>query len=255
MSRNFNMMQEVQLELNGRVPSIVAPRPMTVPRTITETLVPSHHNEVDDMAREECLKLVQRIFLTPAVKPRQVIVFAGVDRGDGCSMICLRTAQILAANTSKAICIVEANFRSPSLPATLGVANHHGLVDSLLHAGNIRTFANQLSPSNLWFLSGGALTPDSPGLLNSDVLTVRLQELRKEFDFILIDTPAIGPYSDAIPLGRASDGVVMVLQAASTRRESALKSIENLRQANIEILGAVLNQRTFPIPNFVYRKL
>jgi Mrp family chromosome partitioning ATPase len=138
---------------------------------------------------------------------------------------------------------------------TLGVANHYGLADSLQKSGDIRTFANQLKPANLWLLSGGAVTSDSFGLLNSDALAGRVQELRNEFDFILIDTPAIGPYADAIALGRVSDGVVVVLQAEATRRESALKGIENLRQANIEILGAVLNQRTFPIPNFVYHRL
>lgn len=255
MSRNFNLMQEAQLGLNAARPATVEPRTIAPPRADAESFIQEHAVSMDDMAREECLKLVQRIFLAPAVNPRQTIVFAAIDRGDGCSTTCLNTARVLAANTSKSVCIVEANFRDPSLPGILGVSNHHGLADSLLHSGGIRTFANQLSPSNLWLLSGGALTPDSPSLLHSDALTVRLQELRNEFDFILIDTPAIGPYSDAIALGRTSDGVVMVLQAESTRRESALKSIDNLRQANIEILGAVLNQRTYPIPNFVYRRL
>jgi capsular exopolysaccharide synthesis family protein len=254
MSRNFNMMQEAELELNGRT-RVIADRPRVVPHTGTATHAQEQHIEIDDIAREECVKLVQRIFLAPTEKPRQVIVFAGVDRGDGCSTICLNTAKVLAANTSKSICIVEANFRTPSLPMTLGVANHYGLADSLQKSGDIRTFANQLKPANLWLLSGGAVTSDSFGLLNSDALAGRVQELRNEFDFILIDTPAIGPYADAIALGRVSDGVVVVLQAEATRRESALKGIENLRQANIEILGAVLNQRTFPIPNFVYHRL
>jgi Mrp family chromosome partitioning ATPase len=97
--------------------------------------------------------------------------------------------------------------------------------------------------------------PESPSLLNSDSVKVRLQELRKEFDYILIDTPALNLYSDAVTLGRNADGAVVVLQAESTRRESALKGLASLREANVDVLGAVLNRRTFPIPDFVYRRL
>ena len=97
--------------------------------------------------------------------------------------------------------------------------------------------------------------PESPSLLNSDSLKLRLQELRKEFDYILIDSPALNLYADAVTLGRNADGVVVVLQAQSTRRESALKGLASLRDAHVEVFGAVLNRRTFPIPNFVYRRL
>ena len=95
----------------------------------------------------------------------------------------------------------------------------------------------------------------SPSLLSSDRLRVRLQELRKEFDYVLIDSPALNLYADAVALGGIAEGLVIVLQAESTRRESALKGLQTLRQAHIKVLGAVLNRRTFPIPHFVYRRL
>jgi receptor protein-tyrosine kinase len=141
------------------------------------------------------------------------------------------------------------------LPSFLGVPNHKGLTQALLTTASIRSFAKQLTPSNLWLLSAGDLAPESPNLLNSESLKMRLQELRSEFDYVLIDAPALNLYSDAIALGRMADGVVIVLQADSTRRESALKGLRSLRDAQIQVLGAVLNRRTFPIPDFVYRRL
>lgn len=207
------------------------------------------------MAREECLKLVQRLFLTRPANSNPVVVFAGMDRGTGCSRICIEAAQVLAANTSGSVCLVEANFRTPSLPGFLGVPNHRGLSDCLLQEGGIRTFAKQLKPLNLWLLSAGALTADSLSLLNSNRLQARMQELRKEFEYVLIDAPALNQYADAVALGRLADGVVVVLQADATRRESALRGVEGLRDAQVQILGAVLNRRKFPIPNFVYRRL
>jgi Mrp family chromosome partitioning ATPase len=86
-------------------------------------------------------------------------------------------------------------------------------------------------------------------------LRVRLAELRKEFDYILIDVPPINQYSDALALGQITDGLVLVVEANSTRKESALKAIESLRGARVDILGAVLNKRTLPIPESLYRRL
>lgn len=234
---------------------ISAPAPILFPRP-EEVRTPRHDSQkFDRVAQEECLKLVQRVFLGSPANVRRVVVFAGVDRGDGCSRICLEAARILAANTSGSICLVDANFRSPSLPGFLGVSDDRGLVDSLMAEGEIRGFAKQLTPSNLWLLPAGDMAPESPSLLNSESLKLRLQELRSEFDYTLIDAPALNLFTDAIALGRNADGVVVVLQAESTRRESALKGLQTLRDAHIEVLGAVLNRRTFPIPEFVYRRL
>jgi Mrp family chromosome partitioning ATPase len=141
------------------------------------------------------------------------------------------------------------------MPKFFGVPNHRGLADALAGEGDMRSYSIQLQPQNLWLLSSGAVTPRSSGLLNSECFKLRLQELKKEFDHVLIDAPALNLYGDAVAMGRIADGVVVVLQADATRRESALKALETLRAANIEVLGAVLNRRTFPIPDFLYRRL
>ena len=71
----------------------------------------------------------------------------------------------------------------------------------------------------------------------------------------MIDSPPLSTYSDGIVLGQLSDGVVMVLEANSTRREAALRVAEGLRARQIKVLGAVLNKRTFPIPEGLYHRL
>jgi Mrp family chromosome partitioning ATPase len=83
----------------------------------------------------------------------------------------------------------------------------------------------------------------------------RSAELRKEFDFIIIDAPPMTRHADAIALGQVSDGLVLILEAESTRREAALAVVENLRLSQVQILGAVLNKRVFPIPEQIYSKL
>ena len=82
-----------------------------------------------------------------------------------------------------------------------------------------------------------------------------MTELRSEFDYVLIDTPAISSSNDATVLGAVTDGLVLVLKANSSRRESARGAMHDLRAAKVRVLGAVLNQRTFPIPQSIYDKL
>ena len=129
------------------------------------------------------------------------------------------------------------------------------MTDSLLKEGAIRSFAKQVYRDNLWLLSCGSLAVDSPNLLNSEQLHLRLAELRKEFDYVLIDVPPVNQYSDAMALGQIMDGLVLIVEANSTRKESALKAMETLRGAQVEVLGAILNKRTYPIPESVYRRL
>jgi Mrp family chromosome partitioning ATPase len=119
----------------------------------------------------------------------------------------------------------------------------------------MRNFAQPLSRPELWLVSSGSAVEDSQSLLSSDRMRLRLTELRAEFDYVLIDAAAISYCNDATVLACATDGLVLVLKANSSRRESARKAIHDLRAAKARVLGAVLNQRTFPIPQSIYNRL
>lgn len=211
--------------------------------------------DLDRFAREESLKLVQRVFLLQASTAPRVVMFAGVEPGNGCSRICAKTAEVLAANIPGTVCVIDANLRTPSLPEYFGVTNHRGLTDSLLQDGPVRGFTKQLRPANLWLLSCGALAVDSPNLLRTEKLQARLVELRQQFDFILMDVPALNQYADAAAVAKLCDGIILVLEANSTRREAARKMAESLQLTKTPILGAVLNKRTFPVPETLYHRL
>lgn len=254
MSKNFELMQQAGMERK------IAPTPeLMTAFSVNDVKGNGHLNgtglDLDQIAQEESLKLLERVFLLHAGECPRAVVFAGIDPGDGCSRICADTAKTLARNVSGSVCLVDANLRSPSLHRFFGVTNHHGLADALHQEGMIRDFTQQLRPDNLWLLSCGSGESDSASLLSSDRLKTRLVELRQQYDYVLIDAPPLTRYADAIALGQLTDGVVLILEASSTRRASALKVTENLRAAQIRVLGAVLNKRTFPIPASLYHRL
>jgi Mrp family chromosome partitioning ATPase len=164
-------------------------------------------------------------------------------------------AKTLARYIAGSVCIVDANLRSPSLAQFFGDTNHHGLSDALRQQGTIRDFTQQLRPDNLWLLSCGSFATDSPSLLSSDRLKALLTQLRKEFDYVLINVSAVILDGAASLWGPLVDGVILVVEANLTRREVARKAKESLESANVRLLGAVLSNRTFPIPETIYRNI
>jgi Mrp family chromosome partitioning ATPase len=91
--------------------------------------------------------------------------------------------------------------------------------------------------------------------LSVEWLPGRLRELRLEFDYTILHGPPAALCSDATLLGYLSDGVVLVLEANSTRRAAAQRAVQMLQAANAKLLGSVLSKRTFPIPERIYRNL
>ena len=83
----------------------------------------------------------------------------------------------------------------------------------------------------------------------------RLAELRNEFEYAVIHGPAAGISSEAALLGQLTDGIILVLGAHSTRRATARKIKETLEAAQSRILGTVLSERAFPVPERIYRRL
>ncbi len=246
MSRNFELLRQAEKE-------------QEVFRTSSSPTAPTNSRHpglnLEAFAREEEIKLVQRLFLAPRPDAPQAVLFSGIEHGDGCSWICARASETLAAQAQGSVCLVDANLRSPSLHQYFGVENSCGLTDAVLESGPIRNFAQQLTTRSLWLVPCGSRKADLPALLTSDRLQSRIKELRAEFDHVLIDAPPVNLYADAILLGQLADGVILVLESNSTRREAARRAKETLEAAKVRLLGVVLNKRTFPIPEALYRKL
>jgi Mrp family chromosome partitioning ATPase len=208
-----------------------------------------------DLAREEVAKLVLRIFL----KSREgdtphAVAFCGIEHGDGASWVCAQVALAVAAQGATSVCAVDANLGSPGLHSHLGTANRSGLTEAVHLVGPIRKFLAPGPRANLWVLPTG-VSADQSLLLISERLRERVAELRAEFDFLIFDAPPVGHASDTAVLGAMLDGVVLVVGAHSTRRETARKAKDSLESANVRLLGAVLNNRTFPIPEIIYRSI
>jgi len=234
--------------------------PLSIPvDTSVSNRAPLHINRpaihIDASVHEEEVKLVQRVFLLPGSQAPGMVVFCAVDHAPGAAGICARAAENLAAQTTAPVCIIDGNLHSPALHSYFGVENDRGLTNAVLESRSVRDSVYYLAGGNLALLSAGPRCDESPALWKSDQLRLVMDRLRKDFRYVLVYAPPVVLQVDAAFLGQVADGVILIVEANVTRRETARKAKEALTAANVKVLGAVLNNRTFPIPEFLYKKL
>jgi len=204
---------------------------------------------LSDRTRQEFRNLVQRLFLSSYPDGPRVVVFSAVDHGNGCSWTSARIAEVLADTTDRMVCLIDANFRSPTPFREFRCGKLAKLSDeewSLAPVGDG-------TPANLRLLSYRPLL-QSPTSSSLEGFQLRLTNLRKDF-YVLIDAPPLNGYAEATLFGRMADGLVLILAANDTRREPARKARQLLDECGIPVLGAVLNKRVFPVPEPLYRRL
>jgi Mrp family chromosome partitioning ATPase len=247
MSRNFDILRKAEDTPGGF-------RPLKMPQAPARGrgLQRDRHAVVED----EITKLVQRVFILPETQQiPDAVAFSGIEQGAGCSWVCARASEVLAEKVPGTVCVMDANLRSPTLHEYFRVEKGAGFADAIRDSRPLREFARRAWGSNLWLITAGGVGKEPNGALNPARLRARFSELREEFDIILIDTPPASSYADAVLLGQLADGIILVVGSNSTRREPARIAKESFEAAKIPLLGAVLNRRTYPIPEAIYRRL
>lgn len=245
MARNVELINDVIAESPTR--------PRAVRQSVTNTAGVLGERTA---AETEVIRLVQRLFLSAATEEQpKVVAFSGVDRHAGCSWVCAKVAELLAALTQRLVCIVDANLLFPSLHEYFRVEPSPGLAEAMKQAQQIEQYVARTPTNRLWVMPAGSRKEAPIGFINPSRLRTRLAELREEFDFVLVDAPALSVSTDAVVLGSLAEGVVLVIASSATRRDAARTAKQVLEHSKIPVLGAVLNKRTYPIPAAVYRWL
>jgi Mrp family chromosome partitioning ATPase len=202
----------------------------------------------------ELLQLTQRVFSVSVTGSGLVrsVLFSSLDPDRGSDAICAGAAHALSSQTTDSVCIVDANLRSRSLSDSFGLSAVKGLSNVLAENAPVAECCGRLR-ENLWFLPAGTADPEARlsalaiGNLHSDLLA--------SFDYVLIESSGVARVLDLTIWAPAIDGAVLVLDAGVTRREAALRTAETLRAAQIKVLGAVLRNRSYPVPDAIYRRL
>jgi Mrp family chromosome partitioning ATPase len=197
--------------------------------------------------------LVRRVFVPGWPRPARQVVFSAADRGMDIAEVCFRTAETLACEGTQNVCLVETDLDGRPLEQRYGRTSNDGNV-SVEATGAVRTSSRQIK-KGVWLVPAVVFLGTPKNLHNPTVLRSRLGELRREFDYAVIHSASVGESEAESLLGSLADGLVLAVEAHRTRRRTALRIREHLLSANVRLLGVVLQDRTFPIPERLYHKL
>jgi Mrp family chromosome partitioning ATPase len=204
-------------------------------------------------AHEQIQGLIRQVFLPGFPRPARQVVFSAADPHTKTASLCLRTAAVMAAEYSLRVCVVEADFQARSLEKEFGGTSTGGRDDPEL-AGAVRMSSLQIT-NHLRLVPAEEFLGTAENALSASWLRSRIGALRREFDYALFHAPSLGRGSGASLLGHLTDGLVLVIEAHRTRRTTAQAIHESLQSSNLRLLGAVLSERRFPIPEGLYRRL
>jgi capsular exopolysaccharide synthesis family protein len=207
--------------------------------TSNKQIVLAHHPL--SVVSEAYRTLRAGILLSRAEEPPRSILFTSGVHAEGKTSTTLNTA-IIFAQMKMRVLVIDADLRRPRCHQALRMKGGVGLSEVLTGQSKIEEAIQRTSVDNLHLLSSGAVPPNPAELIGSIKMHETLMTLRKQFDFIFIDSPPVMPVSDALLLAKMVDGVVMVIGGQETPKKVVKEARARLTYARVKILGTVLNK-------------
>lgn len=178
--------------------------------------------------------------------PARVIAVTSAMPGEGKTTTSINIALAMRQAGSKVV-LIEADLRRPKIHEYLKTPKYGTGVSELLSGIKPAKTFDQIdtllieAAEGVKVLSSGAIPPNPAELLNSDAMTSLLSILKEHFDYVIIDCPPLLPITDGALIAAKSDGVLLVVRAASTKSAQLKGSIESLAAVGSGILGVELN--------------
>jgi capsular exopolysaccharide synthesis family protein len=177
----------------------------------------------------------------------QCLVVTSASPKDGRTSVAVNLA-IAVAQSHRRVLLIDADLRHPAVASRLGLVADTGLSDVLADTAQVEDVVRSMSTENwrdsalLDVLPSGLRVPDPSDLLARPMMTDLLDEARKRYDLVIIDTPPLLPVTDAALLAAQSDQTVLVVNARTTNERDFQESLTALRLAGARAHGVVFNQ-------------
>ncbi len=210
-----------------------------------------------------------QIAVTPdprRARASRTVLFVSADAGDGKSTLVADLA-LAQRDSGERVAVVEANFRRPIQARLLGLDGAQGLAEVLtgrLAVGQAMQRVHPISPAemaqapgesgapvatvvesretgSLFLLAGGGPVANPPALLGHGAMGELLRSVAEDFDYVLIDAPSPLEVSDAMPLLKLVDAIVVVARVGHTREMSAQRLVQLLAQSDARAIGIAAN--------------
>ena len=197
---------------------------------------------------EESYKSIRTNIMLSVIKNGcKTIVVSSSNAGEGKTTTSINLA-ISLSQADQRVLLIDSDLRKPKIHHYFSIPNAPGLTNFLSDVANNKSrnadLFNTVHPTeiaNLSIITSGSIPPNPAEILGSELMSEFLKEISKHFDYIIIDTPPINVVSDALPVVRMSDGIIVVIKSNSSTHPELAKTIEALKFIQANILGFVVN--------------
>lgn len=211
------------------------------------------HSHPDSPLSEAYRNLRINIDFSPVARHLKTIAIISAHPNEGKTTTALNLA-VAYAQIGKNVLIVDGDIRKPSVHRAFRMNNEVGLTNLLTLQNKAAEVIKQSGIPNISVLTSGQLTVNISELLASQTFSSLMEELKSEFDVILIDTPPALALMDAKIIAAKSDGVLLVVEYRKVKREEAMRLKEDLAEINANLLGIAFNKiNNKEVETYAYR--
>jgi exopolysaccharide transport family protein len=217
--------------------SRIPPRDLTIGDA---TLTIPHYIAARPLSRysEAIRSLRSGVQMTDVDNPPKVVQITSTVPSEGKTTISLSVAAS-AANSGLKVLFIDADLRHPSASNFFGIAKESGLVDLLLGQISASDAIKYNEDLKIWVLPAGSKSQNPPDLLGSERMKSLISNFKSSFDYVVIDSPPLGPVIDSAVISQLADKVIYVVYWARTAREMVEQSMQKLNHK--KVAGIVFN--------------
>jgi capsular exopolysaccharide synthesis family protein len=199
---------------------------------------------VDDRSAiaEAFRKLRTNIQFFDVDDPPRIIVVTSSLPGEGKSTTAINIA-LAFAEADQNVLLVDGDTRRPKLADYFGLIGSAGFSTVLTGRASLHEVLQKTRYPGLAVLTSGPILPNPSELLGSMAAKKVLNEMRSGFDYVIVDSSALLPVTDAAILAAEADGALLIARFAKTKREQLAHAVRNLRNVDARILGAILTMK------------
>jgi capsular exopolysaccharide synthesis family protein len=189
---------------------------------------------------EQYRSLRTRVLHAGERKKMQAFVVTSSGVAEGKTLTALNLAWLLAQTDGVRALLIDSDLRQPCATDYFGIEPQAGLSEVLGGEATLEETIIRLEPAGLHLLPGGAARDDVAELLSGPKFGRVLADVRRMFNYIIIDAPPLGIFTDATVLINRADGALLVVRAGKTRYAVVDRLLEQLPRERM--LGVVLNR-------------
>ncbi len=256
MSNIYEALQQAQQERK-----LMETPPSSVAKTNKQPLAPvpcleaTFSGDVGLTIEKEMIGLYHNIEGILPDCPAKALQFIGSQRGEGVSTVAREFAITAAKRLGKKVLILDAACHNPVQHLYFEISHKYSWKEVLSNGDLVESACYHAGVTNLYLAPIFADTAAKQQAYLEQANTELFNELKKEFDLIVVDSAPASVSAESMTMARNVDGLILVIEAERTRWQVAANARDTIQKNGGKVCGVVLNKRRYHIPDKIYKWL